>query len=153
MTTAPQGDTEPGLQVYLLISTESPASELPSFAKLLELLTNHPLARTMQTNGNSGCYPGGMADSFLAYENELDLRDLDPKTRLRYRQVTRSYQRWLDGRDITPLTAREFLADLHKRGYRTANISLYYTCLRPFRNFLDLKQQLKIRKPQVLPPA
>ncbi|MCH8832497.1 MAG: hypothetical protein IID00_07080 [Chloroflexi bacterium] len=56
----------------------------------------------MQPNGNSGCYPGGMADPFQAYEDELDLRDLDPKTRLRYRQVTRSYQRWLDGRDITP---------------------------------------------------
>jgi hypothetical protein len=39
-----------------------------------------------------------MADPFLAYENELDLRDLDPKTRLRYGQVTRSYQHWLDGR-------------------------------------------------------
>ena len=107
----------------------------------------------MQPNGNSGCYPGGMADPFLAYENELDHRDLDPKTRLHYRQVTRSYQRWLDGRDIIPVTAREFLADLRKRGYRTANISLYYTCLRPSGTPLDLKLQLKIRKSQVRPPS
>ena len=94
-----------------------------------------------------------MADPFLAYENELDLRDLDPKTRLRYRQVTRSYQRWLEGRDITLVTAREFLVDLRTRGYRPTSIFLYYTCLRPFRNSLDLKLQLKIRKSHVLPPA
>ena len=51
------------------------------------------------------------------------------------------------------MTAREFSADPRKRGYRTANISLYYTRLRTFLNFLELKLQLKIRKSQVRPPV
>ncbi len=127
--------------------------ETLSLARILELLAAHPLARTMQPNGISGCYPGGMADPFLAYEIELGLRDLDPKTRLRYGQVTGSYNRWLDGRDVNPATAREFLADLRLRGYRPASISLYYTCLRMFLDFLGLKLQPKIRKPKVLPPV
>ena len=113
-----------------------PASELLSLARILELLAAHPLTRTMQPNGISGCYPGSMADPFQAYENELDLRDLDPKTRLRYGQVTRSYQRWLDGRELEPQTAKEFLAYLRQLGYLPASISLYYTCLRMFLDFL-----------------
>lgn len=143
----------PAYRSTWLSSQGEPASETLSLARILELLAAHPLARTMQPNGISGCYPGGMADPFLAYEIELGLRDLDPKTRLRYGQVTGSYKRWLDGRDVNPATAREFLADLRLRGYRPASISLYYTCLRMFLDFLGLKLQLKIRKPKVLPPV
>ena len=113
----------------------------------------HPLARTLQPNAVPRWYVGGMADPFQDYENELELRDLDPKTRVRYGQVTRSYQRWLDGRDVSPVTAKEFLAYLRRLGYLPASISLYYTCLRMFLDFLGLKFQLKIRKPQVLPPV
>ena len=92
-----------------------------------------------------------MADPFAAYQHELDLRDLDPKTCLRYLQVVGSYRDWLRGRDVNPETAKEFLAHLRHRGYRPATIALYYTGLRLFLDFLGLKLQLKIRKPQVLP--
>ena len=37
MTTAPQGDTEPGLQVYLSLSTRNSSFGTPFFARLLEL--------------------------------------------------------------------------------------------------------------------
>ena len=134
-------------------SQGDPASDSFSLARILELLAAHQLARSVHPDGPPGWYVGGMADPFQAYENELQLRDLDPKTRLRYGQVTGSYQRWLGGRDVNPETAKEFLAYLRLRGYRPASISLYYTCLRMFLDFLGLKLQLKIRKPKVLPPV
>jgi integrase/recombinase XerD len=92
-------------------------------------------------------------DPFAAYRQELELRDLDPKTRARYWQVAQGYQRWLKDREMSPETARLFLAHLRDLGYRPASIELYYVGLRLFLDFLGIKLKVKLRKPQTLPPV
>jgi integrase/recombinase XerD len=92
-------------------------------------------------------------DPFAAYRQELELRDLDPKTRARYWQLAQGYQRWLADREIAPETARLYLAHLRNLGYRPATIELYYVGLRLFLDFLGMKLQVKLRKPQTLPPV
>ena len=100
-------------------------------------------------------YPGAMDfdDPFAAYQQELGIRDLDPKTRRRYWQVAEGYQRWLKDREVTPETAKLFLAHLRELGYRPASIELYYVGLRLLLDFLGMKLKLKLRKPQTLPPV
>ena len=44
------------------------------------------------------------------------------------------------------------LAHLRNTGYRPATIALYYHTLRLFLDFLGLRLQVELRKPQVLPP-
>ena len=96
-------------------------------------------------------YRGAVTDPFLTYQIELQLRDLDPKTRLRYGQVTSFYQRWLHGKEVSPQSAKKFLAYLRQQGYRPASIALYYTALKLFLNFLHMELHVKLRKPQTLP--
>ena len=122
-------------------------------ARLLEPLAAHPLARTMQPNGRPAWYPGVMFDPFAAYLHELELRDLDPKTRVRYGQWVSAYRLWLSGGQVNPETAKGFVIHLRQRGYLPASISLYYTVLKMFLDFMGLKLQMKIRKPQILPPV
>ena len=131
----------------------APASEPPSFTRLLELLAAHPLARIMQPNGRLGWYAPVMDDPFAAYDRELELRDLDPKTRLQYAQIVSAYRRWLGSGEVNPETAKGFLAHLRQRSYRPSSIALYYTVLKMFLDFLGLKLIVKLRKPQVLPPV
>ena len=52
------------------------------YYRLLEHLA--ALARPLQPYGVPSCYQGSMADSFVAYQHDLDRRDLDPKTHLRW---------------------------------------------------------------------
>ncbi len=64
--------------------------EPPSFARLLEPLAALPLARTMHNERGRGIRQmrtGGMVDPFVTCQQELELRDLDPKTRLRFGQI------------------------------------------------------------------
>ena len=42
-----------------------------------------------------------MVDPFATCQQELELRDLDPKTRLRFGQIVSAYQRWLQGSEVT----------------------------------------------------
>jgi integrase/recombinase XerD len=91
-------------------------------------------------------------DPFDAYRQELGMRDLDPKTRRRYWQVAQGYQRWLNDREVTPETAKLFLAHLRELGYRPASIELYYVGLRLLLDFLGMKLKVKLRKAQTLPP-
>jgi len=92
-----------------------------------------------------------MDDSFAAYDRELELRDLDPKTRLRYAQIVSAYQRWLENGEVNLETAKGFLAHLRQKNYRPASIALYYTVLKMLLDFMGLKLKVKLRKPQVLP--
>ncbi len=54
---------------------------------------------------------------------------------------------------MTQETAKGFLAYLRQRGYRPSSVALYYTGLKWFLDFTGLKLQVKLRKPQVLPPV
>ena len=96
--TGPCGPSQRGLQL------RSP----PSFARLLEPLAALPSARTMYNERGRGIRQmrtGGMVDPFAACQQELELRDLDPKTRLRFGQIVSAYQRWLQGSEVTLETA------------------------------------------------
>jgi integrase/recombinase XerD len=110
-------------------------------------------AQTVQSKAGQQRYAEAMdGDPFVAYRQELGLRDLDAKTKMRYTQIAERYKDWLKDRAINPETARLFLAHLRDLGYRPATIELYYVGLRILLDFLGLKLQVKLRKPQTLPP-
>ena len=131
----------------------NPAVESLSVPELLELLARKTLSQTLPQSPGRRPYAGGMQDPFAAYQQELELRDLDPKTRVRYWTIAQAYRQWLDGRELGPESARLFLAHLRGLGYRPASIELYYVGLRLFLGFLGMELKVKLRKPQHLPPV
>ena len=78
-------DRKPGLQVHLALPRRA-SSEPPSFARLLEFLAAHPLARGLRPKGRLGWYFGAMDNPFAAYNLELEL-SVAPKAHRRGRQV------------------------------------------------------------------
>jgi integrase/recombinase XerD len=88
---------------------------------------------------------------FGAYERELRLRDLADTTRDRYWQIVRFYRSWLAGNDVSPTSAKEYIAHLRESGYSQASLLLYYHGLKLFLDHLGQKFQLKLRKSYKLP--
>jgi site-specific recombinase XerD len=90
-------------------------------------------------------------DPFEVYRLELQQSDRDTKTISRYWQIVDSYRRWLNGREPTIATAKEYLAYLRDKGYKPRSVILYYHALRLFFEFLGVALKVKLRKPKTLP--
>lgn len=90
-------------------------------------------------------------DPFEAYRLELQQSDRDAKTISRYWQVIDNHHRWLDGKEPSVASAKEYLAYLRDKGYKPRSVILYYHALRLFFEFLGIPLKVKLRKPKTLP--
>ncbi|GAH57515.1 unnamed protein product, partial [marine sediment metagenome] len=76
------------------------------------------------------------------YENQLYLQDITwPTTRV-YRRCLKTFHTWLEERPVSAQTAKEFLADLRRKGRQPATIKLHYAAIRPFLAYLGIPLKL-----------
>ena len=112
----------------------------------LDALASAIVARIVRDHGEGASYASRMDCPFEAYESELRLRDLDPKTRERYSQIVASYGRWLAAKDPDVATAEEYIAHLRDQGYSQSSVLLYYHAIKQFLDFLGLAVPAILRK-------
>ena len=86
------------------------------------------------------------------YFTDLDLQDLAPGSRERYKSCIRSYLGWLEGIPAIPDTARQFIAYLRQRGYSPATLQLYYVTIKAYLAYHNMALKLKLRQAHPLPP-
>ena len=92
-----------------------------------------------------------MENPYERYRHELSLSDRDPKTIARYWQIITAYRDWLKGDDPDADSAKEYIAHVREQGYAQRSISLYYTAIRMFLDFLGVRFKLRLRKSRSLP--
>lgn len=88
---------------------------------------------------------------FQSYENQLLLENITQETLERYRCCLKNFQTWLQERPVSAQTAKEFLADLRRKGRKSATVNLHYAAIRPFLEYLGITLKLKLAKPHRLP--
>jgi len=88
---------------------------------------------------------------FSGYENQLLLENITGETIRVYRRCLKNYQTWLEERPLSAQTAKEFLADLRRKGRKPATIKLYYAAIRPLLAYLEIPLKLKLSHPHYLP--
>ena len=125
----------------------------PQEEALADAIASSVYSRILHSLTLEACYPvNRMADPFKAYHKELLESDRDPKTKDRYWQIIRSYEKWLGERQPDVATVKEYLGCLRNGGYQQSSILLYYHALRQFYNFLGQELKLKLRKHRTFPP-
>ena len=92
----------------------------------LDALASALLARIVPHDQKSTAFPLGMGCHFTAYERELRLRDLDPKTRDRYAQIVRAYGRWLNRGTPTPAKGMKMQRERLQNGNAASMIHLRF---------------------------
>lgn len=88
---------------------------------------------------------------FSGYENQLLLEATTEATVQAYRRCLKNFQTWLQERPVSAQTAKEFLADLRRKGRQPATINLHYAVIRPFLEYLGIPLKLKLGHPHHLP--
>lgn len=85
------------------------------------------------------------------YENQLLLQDITWPTTQIYRRCLNNFQTWLEERPVSAQTAKEFLAELRRKGRQPATVKLHYAAIRPFLEYLGIPLKLKLSHPHYLP--
>lgn len=97
-----------------------------------------------------------MSNRFQDYYDDLDLRDLAPKSRHIYKVFVGQYQDWLDGRKPDVDTLKAYLAYLRdEKRERPHSIASKYRILYQFHRFIGQeveKFHIRLRVPKLLPP-
>lgn len=88
---------------------------------------------------------------FAQFTSELMLRDLSQNTLDVYRNCLTKYQNWLGYSPISSMSVKLFLSELRQRKYSPSTISLHYTILKQFLDYLGIPLKLKLRQPHHLP--
>jgi len=91
------------------------------------------------------------AAAFHDFVCDLELKDLAPTTLAHYKQQLRTFQEWLDDRPLSPLAARQFLAQLRDRGYASKSLKAYYVPIKALMDHIGLPFAMKFRHERQLP--
>jgi integrase/recombinase XerD len=120
--------------------------------ELSDAIARELYSRNLHSPPSRVCYSDyEMANLFENFHQELLQSDRDPKTIDRYWQIICSYRKWLDGRQPSVETAKQFISWLRNKGYRPRSVQLYYHVIKIFYDYILLPFKIKLRKEKTLP--
>jgi site-specific recombinase XerD len=85
------------------------------------------------------------------YLEQLKLLDITTATFNNRRQRLRIFHAWLGDRELSPETAKLFLAELRQKGYARGTVRCYYYTLKPYFVYLEMPFKVRIKGGRRLP--